>query len=204
MERRGMSQAELRKGVQPASDGVGPLMQRDYWCVIRRCRFRSRALLSFVRHRFPRIPPEELARFEPSWEEGTPLEVGDELKIRIPGAGTVGVRVVDVDSNSFTVATLEGHPLAGRITFGAYPNAHGDVVFHIRSRSRAASTLDRLGHLVAGDPMQTTTWTDFLDRLAHMTGDGVIGAIHEEESEVPEAVERDESLFSPTFTAKGE
>src|SRR5690606_37096754 len=94
MERRGMSQAELRKGVQPASDGVGPLMQRDYWCVIRRCRFRSRALLSFVRHRFPRIPPEELARFEPSWEEGTPLEVGDELKIRIPGAGTVGVRVV--------------------------------------------------------------------------------------------------------------
>lgn len=204
MERRRVSQDELREGLQPASEGVGPLMQRDYWCVIRQCRFRSRELLSFVRHRFPQIPPEELARFEPSGEEGAPLEIGDEMKIRIPGAGKVAVRVVDVSPNSFTVATLVGHPVAGRITFGAYPNAHGDVVFHIRSRSRAASTVDRLGHLVAGDPMQTTTWTDFLDRLAHMTGDGVVGAIHEKESEVPEAVEREDSLLSPTFSAEGE
>lgn len=204
MERRSVSQDELREGLQPASEGVGPLVQRDYWCVIRRCHFRSRELLSFVRHRFPQIPPEELARFKPSRGEGAPLEIGDELEIRIPGAGEVAVRVVDVGPNSLTVATLVGHPVAGRITFGAYPNAHGDVVFHIRSRSRAASTLDRLGHLVAGDPMQNTTWTDFLDRLAHMTGDGVVGAIHEQESEVPEAVEREDSLFSPTFRAKGE
>jgi hypothetical protein len=204
MERRRVSQDELREGLQPASTGVGPLVQRDYWCVIRQCRFRPRELLSFVRRRFPQIPPKELARFEASSEEGAPLELGDELKIRIPGAGTVAVRVVDVGLNSFTVATLVGHPLAGRITFGAYLNARGDVVFHIRSRSRAASTLDRVGHLVAGDPMQTTTWTDFLDRLAHMTGDGVVGAIHEEESEVPEAVEREESPVSPTFTAQGD
>jgi hypothetical protein len=202
MEGRSVSQDKLRDGLQPASEGVGPLVQRDYWCVIRQCRFRSRELLSFVRHRFPQIPPE-FTRFEPASGEGAPLEIGDELKIRIPGAGTVAVRVVDVGPDSFTVATLVGHPVAGRITFGAYPNAHGDVVFHIRSRSRAASTLDRLGHLVAGDPMQTTTWTDFLDRLAHMTGDGVVGAIHEKESEVPEAVEREDSLVSPTFSAKG-
>lgn len=204
MDHRGVRQEELREGLQPASEGVGPLVQRDYWCVIRQCCFRPRELLSFVRHNFPRIPPKELARFEPSGGEGAPLEIGDTLEIHIPGAGTVAVRVVDLGSNSFTVATLMGHPIAGRITFGAYPNAHGDVVFHIRSRSRAANTLERLGHLVAGDPMQTTTWTDFLDRLAHMTGDGVIGVIHEEESEVPEAVEREDSLFSPTFTATGE
>ena len=204
MERRRISQDELREGLQPASEGVGPLVQRDYWCVISHCRFRSRELLSFVRRRFSQLPPEGLARVEPSSGENAPLEIGDELNIHIRGAGKVAVRVVDVRPNSLTVATLVGHPIAGRITFGTYPNARGGVVFHIRSRSRAASTLNRLGHLVAGDPMQTTTWTDFLDRLAHMTGDGVVGAIHEEESEVPEAVEREESLFSPTFSATGD
>jgi hypothetical protein len=58
--------------------------------------------------------------------------------------------------------------------------------------------------MVVGDPMQATTWTDFLDRLAHMTGDGVVGAIHEDESEVPESGEAEDSPLSPTFSAHGD
>ena len=49
------------------------------------------------------------------------------------------VRVVDTNSLSLTLATDDGHPEAGRITFGVYPNDEGDIVFHIRSRARSGS-----------------------------------------------------------------
>lgn len=191
---------ELRKGLQLYSEGAGPLLQHDYWCVIRGCPFDPAALMSHVREHFAEFPPAELADFEGL--EG-PVELGDELRIRLPGAGMVGVRVIHVDARSMTVATLEGHPIAGRITFGAYRNERDDVIFHIRSRARNASTLQYLGYLVVGEPMQSTTWTDFLDRLAHTVGDGVVGVIHDETSEVSDEAERRDALFSPTFVAEG-
>ena len=198
-----MDRERLREGLAPASGGVGPLVQRDYWCVIDRCAMRPPELLAFVRRRFPELPPEEFAAFEPSGGDGAPLEVGDELRISIPGAGRVAVRVVHLDTNSLTVGTLQGHPIAGRITFGAYPNDRDDVIFHIRSRSRASSRLHYLGHLTVGDPMQSTTWTDFLDRLAHTVGEGVVGVIHEDEKEIQDDGDPDVSAISPTFTARG-
>jgi hypothetical protein len=192
----------LRDGLQEAADGTGPLLQHDYWCVIRACRLAPGPLLSYVRAHFAEIPPERLAAFDHPRTGERPLEVGDEMRIRLPGAGEVGVRVIHATGTSITVATLAGHPIAGRITFGAYRNARGDVIFHIRSRARNASALQYLGYVVAGEPMQSTTWTDFLDRLAHLAGEGVVGAIHEETSHVPEEVERDDALFSPTFVAE--
>jgi hypothetical protein len=50
--------------------------------------------------------------------------------------------------------------------------------------------------------MQSTTWTDFLDRLAHTVGSGVIGAIHEDTRTVPPADEQRDALFAPTFAAR--
>jgi hypothetical protein len=202
MEPGTTSREKLEEGLQPASQGVGPLLQRDYWGVIRECRFGAAELMEYVRRHFAELPPGELARFR-STGEAAPLLLGDELEIALPGAGKVGARVIDLSSNSFTVATLRGHPIAGRITFGAYPNERGDIIFHIRSRSRAASTLHRLGHFLAGEPMQSTTWTDFLDRLAHTVGAGMIGCLHDETTEVPVEMEPQDSLFSPTFVAEG-
>lgn len=202
MEGRTPDRDALRKGLQLASQGSGPLVQHDYWCVIRGCRFAPDALMAYVREHFAELPPAELADFDER-EGGAPLEVGDEMRIRLPGAGMVGVRVIHTDARSLTVATLEGHPIAGRITFGAYRNERDDVIFHIRSRARNASTLHYLGHVVIGEPMQSTTWTDFLDRLAHTVGQGVVGVIHEETSEVSEEAERGDALFSPTFVAEG-
>jgi hypothetical protein len=191
----------LEAGLQPASQGVGRLQQRDYWGVIRGCRYDPASLTSYVRRHFAELPPEPLARFRETGG-GAPLSLGDELEIALPGAGKVGVRVVHVNARSFTVATLRGHPIAGRITFGAYPNDRGDVLFHIRSRARFASTLQRLGHFLAGAPMQSTTWTDFIDRLAHTVGDGVIGSIHDELTEIPPGMEPPDLPLSPTFIAE--
>lgn len=192
---------ELYRGLNPASEGVGPLLQRDYWAVIRGSRLRPPELMELVCRRFTDFPPAELAIFRHPRGGEAPLAPGDEMEIELPLAGTVGVRVVHRDRNSITVATLQGHPVAGRITFGAYPNDQGDVILHIRSRTRSGSAVHYLGYLAAGEPMQSTTWTDFIDRVAHTVGEGVVGVIHEETTELEE---EEEDAWSPTFLARGD
>lgn len=128
---------------------------------------------------------------------------GDILYVRIRLTGEVKVRVAHICDNSVTLATLKGHPEAGRITFGAYRNDRNDVIFHIRSRARAKSRLHVAGFLILGDPMQTTTWADFIDRLAHIVGDGVLGSIHAEKCAV-DPTDADAACDEPTFIARGD
>lgn len=194
---------QLLDGLTPASNGAGPLLQRDYWAVIEGCHLSAPEVTQLVRRRFEDFPPEPLVVFRRPGQEDRPLEVGDEMEIEIRMAGKTAVRVVHADDNSLTLATVEGHPEAGRITFGAYPNERGDVVFHIRSRARAGSTTHFAGFLALGEAMQTNTWTDFIDCLAHTIGEGVVGAIRADTQEVDEA-DADEAMDGPTFVALGE
>jgi|KBSSwiStaDraftv2_1062776.scaffolds.fasta_scaffold479928_3 hypothetical protein len=197
----------LTNGLILPSAGSGPLLQRDYWAVIATCRLPPTGVAELVAREFCAIAPEALARFQPCDDAlaDRPLETGDELAVSIRMAGDCRVRVIHRDRNSLTLGTLEGHPEAGRITFGAYRNEAGDVIFHIRSRARASSDLRYAGFVALGEPMQTTTWTDFIDRLAHIAGDGVIGAIHAETSEVvDDEAEDPATICAPTFAARGE
>jgi hypothetical protein len=187
-------------GLQKQESGVGPLLERDYWAVIRNPEVDSAGMIDALCRRFPALAPEELVRFVSSTDSA--LEVGREMRVRIAGAGEFGVRVVHRDRQSLTLATLAGHPEAGRITFGAYPNRHGELVFHIRSRARASSWPRLLGFLLAGDPMQTNTWGDFINRAAATVGDGVLGKVHvEKRTGRPEP--GDVALDRPTFLARG-
>lgn len=192
--------------LSPASAGKGPLLQRDYWAVFEDSPLRPRALIDAVAERFCEFPPEELVHFEPAAPGVASgcLLVGEDLAIRIRGAGECGVRVVHRDDNSFTLLTLEGHPEAGRITFGAYPNDEGDVVFHIRSRARASSSLRYVEFLALGDAMQTNTWADFINNVA-----ATIGCepeeIHADTIEVEESeADTIEKHDQPTFLARGD
>ena len=109
--------------------------------------------------------------------------MGDELDIDIRLAGSCAVRVVHRDANSLTLGTLEGHPEAGRITFGAYRNDRGDVVFHIRSRARSSGLTKYLEFLAGGDPMQTNTWVDFINAVAMTVGSGIDDGIRVEQNQ---------------------
>lgn len=194
---------QLAEGITPASEGAGSLLQRDYWAVLRECPLSATEVASLVRERFLDFPPKSLVVFQRTDDHEGPLEVGDEVEVQIRMAGATAVRVVHVDANSVTLATMKGHPEAGRITFGAYPNERGDIVFHIRSRARSSSPFHLAGFLTAGEAMQTNTWSDFIDRLAHMVGEGVIGAIRAETQEVDEQ-EADAAADTPTFIAQGD
>ncbi len=194
--------AHLLKDVQLGRDGVGPLLQRDYFCIIDHCSLTPKQLILEVRTRFCELPPPELVTFaHPEPCEG-PMDVGDELDVTIRAAGRCRVRLVTSDDQSFTLATLKGHPEAGRITFGAYRHESGEVMFHIRSRARLSNRAFALGHFTAGEAMQTNTWTDFVEAVAFTFGRGIIGSIHTETTKVtPEP--SDDDVCTPTFIASG-
>ena len=185
-----------------SSAGVGRFLQRDYWAVISNCRLRPSELMDWVSCRFAEFPPQDRAIFT-SPSDG-PLELGDELTVRIRWAGRFRVRVLHKDQNSLTLGTIRGHPEAGRITFGAYRNALGDVIFHIRSRARSSSRRFLAGFLAIGDPMQLHTWTDFVNNVALSAGDGVTGFIHAESYRLSAKFHEEAESSSPTFIAQGD
>jgi len=188
----------------PARRGVGPLIQRDYWGVIVDCRLSPPELIDLVARNFPAFAPAELAAFRRLGRTHGPLEVGDELEVHIRMTGTFRVRVVHRDRNSFTLATLVGHPEAGRITFGAYRNDVGDVVFHIRSRARSGSRRFYAGFRALGEAMQTETWAEFVNRVALTVGSGILAYVHAEFRRLPADEEEGDELRSPTFIARGD
>jgi hypothetical protein len=191
-------------GLLLADQGVGPLLRRDYWAVIDRCRLSPSALMRHVALHFADFAPEKLVVFDRSLHPGAPLALGDELHVRIRGAGSFGVRMVHQDAQSFTLATLPGHPEAGRITFGAYRNRRGDVIFHIRSVARSGSRLHYLGFRMAGEPMQTNTWTEFVNRAALTFGEGVIGPVHAETLKLRWRPGQEDCPECPTYLARGD
>ncbi|MFY2558887.1 DUF1990 family protein [Corallococcus terminator] len=194
------------EGLQLPEAGAGPLLQRDYWALIRHCRHRPAAILDWVARRFSEFAPDELCVFtrESTSREGQPLEQGELLTVHIVGAGTFGVRVIHKDRQSLTLATLPGHPEAGRITFGSYRNEYGDVLFHIRSRARSGSHMHHWGFVTAGEAMQTNTWTEFVLRVALSAGEGVVGGIHADTQELVEEPQGGDVMSGPTFLAKGD
>ena len=195
---------ELARELSPAEAGIGPLLERDYWVVIQNCRLKPSEVVQLVSRRFPEFAPKELAWFRRPDGSTEPLAKGDELEVQIRGAGTFGVRVLHRDSTSFTIGTLTGHPEAGRITFGAYRNGRGDVIFHIRSRARSGSRAHYAGFVALGDAMQTNCWTDFVNRVALSAGDGVVGWIHADKRKHRRRADNPEDLCGPTFVARSD
>jgi hypothetical protein len=168
---------EERRPVQPATRGVGELLQRDYVIVIEGSAYTPEQVVEMLRRNFPRFSPAELARFtRPSGEVG-PLDVGDTMHIRIRGRGECGVIVSHLEPHSLTLRTLGGHPEAGRISFGAYRDAAGRLVCRIRSRSRLRDLVQYAGYRLLGKPAQTETWDTFLERVAETCGGRVLGKV---------------------------
>lgn len=194
------SAAEL---LQAPSSGAGPLLQRDYWGVIANASCKPSEVVSMVTRQFTALPAPDVVTFQRESKAAPDLCVGDCFDIQIKLAGAARVRVTHLAPCSITLATLNGHPEAGRITFGAYRNDSGGVIFHIRSRARSSSIWTYCGFLIGGDPMQTESWTVFIHNVAASCGDGVDGHVHAETTTVAaeDWLPEDETMDAPTFVA---
>jgi hypothetical protein len=185
-----------------AAQGVGSLVQRDYWAVIANCAIPPNRFGELLAERFPEFSPDALARFRvPEGHTGS-LSVGDVFEVDIRMAGTFGLRVLHRNDNSITLATLEGHPESGRITFGAYRSERGDVVFHIRSRARSSSRMHLTEYFTAGEGMQTATWAGFINAVARHAGEGVLGDLVAKSEKVEDSPDDDGD--GPTYIARGD
>lgn len=186
--------------LQPATEGVGPLLQRDYWAVFEDSPLKPSEIIDYVRSHFCEFPPSSIVRFNAP----NGISKDSELDIVIMPAQSCCVRVIHEDRQSFTLGTLAGHPEAGRITFGAYRNPEGEVVFHIRSRARAATTAKLIGFLAVGDAMQTNTWTDFIRNTAAGVGARIRDVIHADKARVDAVDDDDGAASAPTYLAVGD
>ena len=189
--------------VVTAADGAGPLLQRDYWAIIDGCDLPPEQIMRRVRAEFPRFPPEDVVRFSRPARGETPLSVGDQMTVDIKSVGSCDVRIVAADGRSLTIQTLDNHPEAGRITFGALQDAQGRPVFRIRSRARANGLLNYLGYELLGKELQARTWITFIERVVAACGGRAVGGIRVQTREVPESSDDIEAAPGPTFPTRG-
>jgi hypothetical protein len=121
------------------------------------------------------------------------------MQVDIRGVGGCGVRVSHWDSHRLTLQTLDGHPEAGRITFGAYWDESGHLICRIRSRARLRDAPVYAGYALVGWHAQTRVWVTFLQRLAEACGGRVLGDVIVPTDEVEPTAEDLGRGGAPTF-----
>ena len=128
------------KDVQKLKDGAGDTFHRTYGvdlpCTMQEARTAMTKLQTDPNH----FSPQLLATFEKTKGEGLNLRTGDEFMIHISGPWNGPVRVADVNKDSFTLSTLDGHLEAGKIQFRVCEK-DGTVRFEIESLARSKDSL---------------------------------------------------------------
>ena len=163
--------------VQGHEDGYGPLFHRRYRTRIRESSLDAAELMDKLQADLNRASPTKFARFQLLDGEPGRLRVGDEYVVRMPGPWDGPVRVVDVGSCSFRLATLTGHLEAGQIEFRSSDDE--GVVFEIESWARSSSALVNLLYhrLRMAKEVQAHMWISFLERVVQLAGGRMTGGI---------------------------
>jgi hypothetical protein len=164
--------------LQRPSGGSGAAFRRRYRVSVERPLLSAEELMSIVLTDPNVACPLEIGRFEREVESARPIEVGEEMRVRLPGPWNGPVRVIDVSERSFRLATLRGHMEAGEIEFRAREEG-GELVFEIESWARSSDRIfdflyDRLG--VARE-LQLDMWAFFLERVAQVSGGAPVHGI---------------------------
>lgn len=157
--------------LQRPSAGCGAAFRRHYWVRVERPLLSAVELMSIILSDPNVACPLEIARFERDSAASRPVELGEEMRVRLPGPWNGPVRVVDASDCSFRLATLRGHMEAGEIEFRAR-DENGELVFEIESWVRSSNPVfdflyDRLG--IARE-LQLDMWAFFLERVAQVSG----------------------------------
>jgi uncharacterized protein YbjT (DUF2867 family) len=152
---------------QTPDEGVGRLQRRRFRIRMRNSRLDAASLLQEFCENFEQIVP-----FEAAAEPGAPTrpEEGATMTLQLPARGHVQVRVEKVDERSITLATLEGHPLAGIVRFAFADESDGTLRFTIEVVERPASRLDQLSMALVGSAAQKRTWIQTAENVCTHAG----------------------------------
>lgn len=147
-------------------EGIGSMDRKLFWADIRNATLSSGELMRVFREHITEIMPLEFAA-----EPNVPTEAhrGTTLTGAIPARGNIQVRVEEETGESLTLATIEGHPLAGIVTFRARGIPPG-ILFEIEIYARAANIFDWLALHTVGSAMQSQNWKQVVQRVIDLSG----------------------------------
>ncbi len=160
------------------SEGIGPMHRKAYRVRVRGARGGAEGLVALVRDAFAELAPS--ATVEVGAEPASPskrLEPGDTITMALPLRGHVQVRVEEVSPKAITLATLEGHPLAGAVRFVAEPEADGVTRFEVQTCYRSSTFADLLMMETLGGAVQNFTWKSFAEAAAERSGGKAEGGV---------------------------
>jgi hypothetical protein len=166
-----------REDAQLSDSGVGPLFHRRYQARIAASKLSAEQLMERIMADPNRVAPTEFARFTKVYGDKATMATGDEYVVRMPGPWDGPVRVIDVTSTSFRLATLEGHLEAGQIEFRFSRDGH--LLFEIESWARSGDRLSDLlyQHLRMAKEVQLHLWTSVLEQVAERSGGRLTGGV---------------------------
>lgn len=152
------------------SEGIGPMHRKSYRAQIRGSRLDPEALIALVRDAFGELAPSATVEVGVEPAGGAKLAPGATVTMALPLRGHVQVRVEQIEPRAITLATLEGHPLAGAVRFTAGGDAGGEVRFEIQTCHRASTLTDLVLMETFGGALQTYTWTSFVEAVVERSG----------------------------------
>jgi NADH dehydrogenase len=145
------------------SEGVGSVQVKRFHTTIRGSAYSPTELLSLFRQRFADVMPSPVG-VEPV-APGTTLVPDGVLTLALPGRGHVQVRVEDVQPDRVVLGTVQGHLIAGVVSFSVAPEADG-VRFEVTTCDNASNALDWLALSMGGAKAQDANWW----RVVHIVG----------------------------------
>jgi NADH dehydrogenase len=164
------------------SEGTGSLHRQRYWADIQGSRMTADQVFEMVRTQLGSLAPDSLMKVgvEPGTEK--PIEEGATLTLSIPLRGHIQVRCMEIENNTITMVTLEGHPLSGAIRFDVEEPAPGIIRFEVRSFTRSSDLLDLVGMRTFGKVAQRATWRSVVDSVLTRSGGHAPQGVQEEET----------------------
>ncbi|QDT53998.1 3 beta-hydroxysteroid dehydrogenase/Delta 5--_4-isomerase [Caulifigura coniformis] len=150
----------------PLHTGVGRLEHKQFWIDLADAAVDAEGLMTLFKTRINEVMPIDF-----SAEPGAPQQVenGATLCAHLPGRGNIQVRVHQCDPDRVTFTTVEGHPLAGVVSFFAEGRSPG-LRFTVETMARPANTLDWIAINLAGRWFQDLTWQNVAARMGELSG----------------------------------
>ena len=167
---------------QLPSDGVGPVRRKRFWARILGSDCSAEELCGRFCDRFGDLAPAETGV-----EPGTPtrLAEGATLTMRLPLRGTFQVRCEEVTGRRVTLATIDGHPLAGVVRFFFDPQRSG-IMFEVEVVASAATYADMVALAGGGAAAQSSAWTAVVENVVGLSGGTAPDGVHDSEEELDE------------------
>jgi hypothetical protein len=109
--------------------------------------------------------------FEIAQETGpiTNLKKNQAFTVTLPLRGALPMRVEDITPDRIVCATLEGHPLAGLLTFD-FLERGPQVRFEVGVHARGADLVDAVLIATIGELLQDANWLAVVERVVKLSG----------------------------------